>query len=98
MTRIAVGIIRLYRRWVSRFLPRVCRFEPTCSTYAIGALQKHGFWRGSWLATKRICRCHPFSAGGHDPVPEPASRDDDQLASPDEGARGDADGRTQETN
>ena len=69
MARALVALIRLYKRCVSRFLPRVCRFQPTCSDYAIEALQTHGFWRGGWLAAKRVCRCHPFMPAGPDPVP-----------------------------
>ena len=69
MKRLAIGLIRLYQRGISRFLPQVCRFQPTCSSYAIQALETHGFLRGGWLAVKRVCRCHPFSAGGADPVP-----------------------------
>ena len=48
-----------------------CKFCPTCSEYAIEALRIHGLWRGSWLAIRRICRCHPFGPGGIDPVPDP---------------------------
>ena len=48
-----------------------CRFTPSCSTYAIEALEKYGAWRGSWLAARRLCRCHPWGGCGHDPVPFP---------------------------
>ncbi|MBX5483718.1 MAG: membrane protein insertion efficiency factor YidD [Myxococcaceae bacterium] len=61
--------IALYRLTVSRLLPRACRFHPSCSVYALGALQRHGLWRGSILALRRIARCHPFNPGGYDPVP-----------------------------
>jgi putative membrane protein insertion efficiency factor len=64
-----IGLIRLYRRTLSRLLPGVCRFQPSCSQYAIEALQGHGLWRGSWLALRRLARCHPFHPGGYDPVP-----------------------------
>jgi len=71
MTRVALWLIRLYQRWISRFLPSMCRYTPTCSEYAAEALSGHGFWRGMWLAIRRIARCHPFREGGYDPVPPP---------------------------
>jgi putative membrane protein insertion efficiency factor len=69
MTQLALGLIRLYQNTVSKVLPPVCRFQPTCSQYAVEAIKKYGFARGSWLAAKRIIRCNPFSEGGYDPVP-----------------------------
>jgi putative membrane protein insertion efficiency factor len=66
--RLIVGLIRLYQVVASPF-PSPCRFAPTCSTYAIDALQRHGLWRGSWLAIRRLSRCHPFGDSGFDPVP-----------------------------
>lgn len=69
--RLAVLPIRLYQRCISPFLPPTCRFRPTCSQYALEALLAHGLLRGSWLALRRIARCHPFAAGGWDPVPPP---------------------------
>jgi putative membrane protein insertion efficiency factor len=68
-SRAAVALLAGYKRWISPFLPRACRFEPTCSVYASGAISKHGFARGGWLAIKRLSRCHPFHKGGFDPVP-----------------------------
>jgi uncharacterized protein len=62
-------IIRGYRLWVSPLLPATCRYYPTCSAYAIQALEKHGAIAGTWLAVRRIARCHPFRPGGYDPVP-----------------------------
>ncbi|MDP9176358.1 MAG: membrane protein insertion efficiency factor YidD [Gemmatimonadota bacterium] len=62
-------IIRGYQLWVSPLLPAACRYYPTCSAYAIEALERHGPVSGSWLAIRRIARCHPFRAGGYDPVP-----------------------------
>lgn len=62
-------IIRGYQLWVSPLLPAACRYYPTCSEYAIEALERHGPVTGSWLAIRRIARCHPFRAGGYDPVP-----------------------------
>ena len=68
-SRAAVALLSVYKRWISPLLPRACRFEPTCSVYASGAIAKHGLLRGGWLAVKRLCRCHPFHRGGFDPVP-----------------------------
>lgn len=59
----------MYQRYISRWTPSACRFTPTCSEYAAQALAKHGAWKGSGLALRRICRCHPFQPGGDDPVP-----------------------------
>jgi len=69
MKRAAVLMIRFYQKAVSPWLPPSCRYYPTCSTYAIEAIEKHGLVRGGLLALKRILRCHPFHAGGYDPVP-----------------------------
>lgn len=69
MRRLAVGAIRLYQICISRFLPRVCRFQPTCSEYAAQAILAHGLLRGGWMSLRRISRCHPLSPGGLDPVP-----------------------------
>ncbi len=69
-----VFLIRLYKRLVSPFLPPSCRFEPTCSEYAAGALLSHGLWRGLYLAARRILRCHPWNPGGYDPVPPARNR------------------------
>lgn len=65
---LATFIIKVYRYAISPILPSSCRFYPSCSEYAIEALGKYGLLKGSWLALKRIARCHPLSAGGHDPV------------------------------
>jgi putative membrane protein insertion efficiency factor len=67
MTRFLVALIRLYQRF-SQLTPPCCRFRPTCSEYAVGALQRHGLWRGLWLALRRLCKCHPLHPGGYDPV------------------------------
>lgn len=62
-------LVRAYQRLVSPLLPPACRFHPTCSAYAATALQRHGALKGSWLALRRLLRCHPFHEGGVDPVP-----------------------------
>ncbi len=62
------GVIRFYQNYVRIWFPPVCRFHPTCSAYALEALQKHGFFKGGAMAFWRILRCNPFSAGGWDPV------------------------------
>jgi putative membrane protein insertion efficiency factor len=69
IARILAALVRFYRRWLSPLKPPLCRFTPTCSEYALDALAEHGALRGSWLATRRICRCHPWGGHGHDPVP-----------------------------
>jgi len=69
MGRVVIALIRIYQHTLSRLLPPVCRFKPTCSEYTIRALQLHGFWKGMWLGCNRICRCNPFNPGGYDPVP-----------------------------
>ena len=69
MAQLALGLIRLYQNTVSKVLPSVCRFQPTCSQYAVQAIKKYGFVRGSCMAAKRIVRCNPFTEGGYDPVP-----------------------------
>lgn len=61
--------IRGYQRFISPLFPPVCRFTPTCSNYAIQAIRKHGPFRGTWLAIKRILRCNPWGGSGYDPVP-----------------------------
>jgi len=69
MRGFLVLVIRGYQLWLSPLLPAACRYYPTCSAYAIEALECHGAIRGSWLAIRRIARCHPFRSGGYDPVP-----------------------------
>jgi len=66
---VLVMAIRGYRRFISPLYAPVCRFTPTCSAYALTAVERHGALRGGWLAVKRIGRCHPWNPGGHDPVP-----------------------------
>lgn len=62
-------LIRFYQLVISPLMPAACRFEPTCSTYALQALDKHGLFKGGWLAIKRIASCHPWGKSGYDPVP-----------------------------
>jgi putative membrane protein insertion efficiency factor len=69
MKTLLIWIVRAYRLVLSPMLGQNCRFYPSCSSYAIEALQTHGALRGSWLAARRLCRCHPWNAGGVDPVP-----------------------------
>jgi hypothetical protein len=69
VSRLLVLLVRLYQRLIGPGLPRACRYYPSCSTYAVEALERHGALRGGWLATRRILRCHPFHPGGVDPVP-----------------------------
>jgi uncharacterized protein len=61
--------LRFYKWAISPLLPPMCRFHPSCSVYAMGAIAVHGPFKGSWLAARRVTRCHPFNAGGFDPVP-----------------------------
>jgi putative membrane protein insertion efficiency factor len=69
MARVLLALIAAYRYLLSPMLGRNCRFFPSCSEYATEALQRHGALRGSWLALRRVARCHPWHPGGYDPVP-----------------------------
>ena len=69
MKRFLLAAIRFYRRNISPLRQPCCRFIPTCSEYALEAVEKYGPWKGSWLALRRLLRCHPFCKGGYDPVP-----------------------------
>ncbi|MGM9789806.1 MAG: membrane protein insertion efficiency factor YidD [Candidatus Cryptobacteroides sp.] len=64
-----IVLIRFYQVCISPLKPPTCRFTPTCSAYALEALRKHGLFKGSWLAVRRILRCHPWGGSGYDPVP-----------------------------
>lgn len=68
MKKILIGLIRFYQLFISPLFPPRCRFYPSCSQYALEAIQKRGVIAGSWLAAKRIAKCHPFHEGGYDPV------------------------------
>mgnify|MGYP001437207570 FL=1 len=70
MKYILIKIIRIYQVIFSVFVGQHCRFTPTCSNYAIDAVENHGFSKGLILSTKRVCRCHPWAAGGVDEVPK----------------------------
>ncbi len=72
MKAVLIALVRLYRL-IPRIGPSPCRFAPSCSAYALQALQSHGALRGSWLTLRRLGRCHPFHAGGFDPVPAAAT-------------------------
>lgn len=67
--KLLVWPIRFYQRYISTLTPPTCRFTPTCSQYAIEAIEKYGPMKGLWLAIRRISRCHPWGGSGYDPVP-----------------------------
>ncbi|MEM7332908.1 MAG: membrane protein insertion efficiency factor YidD [Chloroflexota bacterium] len=69
MKKIFLWIIRFYQTAISPLTPPSCRFYPSCSHYGYEAIEKYGIFKGGWMATKRVCRCHPFTPGGFDPVP-----------------------------
>ena len=69
MKRVLMWLIRSYRRYLSPAKPPCCRFIPTCSAYALEAIERYGALRGSYLALRRLLKCHPFHKGGYDPVP-----------------------------
>lgn len=68
MKRLLLTLIRFYRKFISPLFPPRCRFYPTCSAYALEAIEKHGVFRGGLMAIRRILKCHPFTKGGYDPV------------------------------
>jgi uncharacterized protein len=82
LQKILIGIVQAYRWFLSPWLGSACRFTPTCSAYALEALQQHGAGRGSYLAARRLVRCHPWCDGGHDPVPAVSSAQATQLFTP----------------
>ena len=69
MKTVFILLVRGYQVSLGHLLPSACRYYPSCSVYAIEALERHGAWRGGWLTLRRLGRCHPFRAGGFDPVP-----------------------------
>lgn len=66
---LMIGLIKGYQYVISPILPKSCRFLPTCSEYGLEALKQHGLIKGTWLTSRRLCRCHPWGASGYDPVP-----------------------------
>lgn len=70
LARFATVMIRGYQRILSPRMGVNCRFQPTCSQYTLGAVERHGFFKGGWMGIVRLAKCHPFNAGGYDPVPE----------------------------
>lgn len=74
LAKLMIGAIRFYQRGISPLGPPRCRYHPTCSRYALESVESHGPARGSWLAFRRILRCHPWGGSGFDPVPEPRVR------------------------
>jgi len=73
--RFLIGIVRFYQIAISSWTPASCRFQPTCSHYAIESIRTYGSLRGSWLALRRIGRCHPWGGAGYDPVPSVSEAD-----------------------
>jgi len=69
MRRLALGLLTLYQRAISPYLPSQCRYYPTCSQYSKEAIEKYGLGKGTWLTLRRLGRCHPLGGRGYDPVP-----------------------------
>jgi putative membrane protein insertion efficiency factor len=82
MTHPLVLAVRAYRYAIAPMLAPSCRFYPSCSQYAIEAIEAFGGAKGSWLAAKRLCKCHPFHPGGFDPVPEPRASSESRPDTP----------------
>jgi uncharacterized protein len=82
VARLLLRFVGFYRRYISPSLPPSCRFEPSCSAYAVEALSRHGAARGSWLTLRRLLRCGPWHPGGHDPVPPAVARNDPEDLRP----------------
>ncbi|MES2019558.1 MAG: membrane protein insertion efficiency factor YidD [Pseudomonadota bacterium] len=80
MNRLLVALLRAYQLLLSPMLGQNCRFYPSCSHYAIEAIRTHGAARGSYLAARRVCRCHPWNEGGADPVPPPQHKNSSTAA------------------
>ncbi len=82
MKAVAQFVLRAYKRWLSPMLPASCRYVPTCSEYALEAIEIHGVLRGSLMAVARLLRCHPFGKSGYDPVPHPQGLAESQTMCP----------------
>ncbi len=78
MKYLLIGLLKAYRFAISPLYGQVCRYHPTCSAYALEAVTAHGSIKGSWLAVRRLARCHPWSPGGYDPVPGKKDVNDQQ--------------------
>lgn len=75
VARLVALPIRAYRLLFSPWVGHNCRYQPTCSAYALECLERHGAWQGGWLTLRRLARCHPWGASGYDPVPPPKQED-----------------------
>lgn len=83
MKYVLIGVLKAYRFAISPLYGQVCRYHPSCSAYALEAVTVHGSVRGSWLSVRRLGRCHPWAAGGYDPVPTAASAASECQSAPD---------------
>jgi putative membrane protein insertion efficiency factor len=84
ISRVLLWMLDFYQKGISPLTPPSCRFEPTCSNYAVEAVRVHGAWYGTWLAVWRVLRCGPWTPGGWDPVPEARAPDPDPGSAPPE--------------
>ena len=85
MKYVLIALLRAYRAVISPVYGQICRYHPSCSAYALEAVTRHGSLRGSWLAARRLARCHPWAPGGYDPVPDPDSPADRPAHTPSTG-------------
>lgn len=79
MKTLLLSLIKFYQKAISPLTPPTCRFHPTCSHYGFEAIETHGALKGTWLAIRRISKCHPFHEGGYDPVPEKKSNSNEEV-------------------